>query len=242
MVTTTAQAIIRGALLQIGVIAQGESVEASLSADAFSRLNELVDAWATQRLTQRTVTQATTGIVASQASYTVGLTGDFNIARPTFLDSCALLLTNTTPNTELPLSPMTEMAYQAIAQKTLTNSQPTSWYYEASSPLGTITLWPVPTDASNDLVIYVSDQLAAFTTQTASVTLTPGYARALRLALAVEMAPECGRAVSDQLRFMAADALGDLKRLNVSMADLSMDPALTVTSQGGYNIYTDQGA
>lgn len=236
MLTTTAQQIIRRALLQIGAIAAGEDPTAGEAQDAFRRLNELVDDWATQSLTMRVEQRVVASVVANQDVYTIGLTGDFNVARPSQIDNVMLQLNSTTPATEIPLSQLTEDAYQAIQQKTLTNTLPTSWYMENTLPLMQIVVWPVPTDATNDLVIYYPEILAQFTSLTAQVTLASSYMRALSTNLAVELAPEFGRQVPDTLVVQAGESLGHLKRSNVVMVDLALDPGLTGQQQGSYNI------
>ena len=238
-VTLTANTLIRDALLLIGAISQGESPTAAESQDSFRRLNELVDAWQLERLTQQVVTRAVADIVASQSTYTVGTGGDFDTPRPVFVESCALLLTSTTPETEVPLSPLTEAAYQALTQKTLENTQPTAYYYDATMPTGSLFVWPVPTDAANDLVLYVSAVLAQFATPTTSYTMAPGYAKALRTNLALELAPEFGRPVTPGILQMAGDALTAVKRANMPMMDLGIDPALVPVGRDRYNIFTD---
>jgi hypothetical protein len=241
-VTTTAQALIRDALLLIGAIDQTQQPNGIEATDAFRRLNEMVDSWSTQRLTMRLVQRATAGLVNGQSTYTIGTGGDFNIPRPTIVDNCTLSLGNTTPATEIPLSPLTDAAYQGISQKTLESGQPNFWYFEATMPEASIFVWPVPTDEANTLVIYYPEPLAQFATLATSYVLPPGYARALRTNLAVMLAPEYGRVSTPMLLMQANESLGDLKRLNVPMMDLGMDPGLTADRRGGYNIYSDTGA
>lgn len=243
MITTTAQQIIRGAMLQIGAIDAYGAPTNQEAGDALARLNELIDDWATQALTFRVEQRAVASIVASQQVYTIGLTGDFNVARPSQIDNVQLLLTSSTPDTEIPLSVLTEDAYQAIQQKDLTNTLPTTYYVENTIPLMNLWIWPVPTDASNDLVIYYPEILAQFTSLTTSVTLASAYVRALRTNLAVELAPEYGKVVTPDLRLQAGDSLGTLKRSNVVMMDLGLDPGIVMGGgRGAYNIQTDQGA
>ena len=242
MITTTAQQIIRSALLQIGALSGNESPSAAEGQDGLARLNELIDDWGVQPLTARVQQRVVADLVTGQSTYTIGLTGDFNVVRPTAIDYCALLLTNTTPETEVPLSPLTEDAYQAISQKALENAQPTSWYFESTIPLAQIVVWPIPDNDTYDLVIYYAELFAQFPSLTASVLLPPSYARALRTNLAVELAPEYGKVVTPDLRLQAGDALGTLKRSNVVMTDLAVDPALTGTAHGTYNIFSDTGA
>jgi hypothetical protein len=240
-VTLTAQQLIRDALLELGAIAPGETPTAAEFQDSFRRLNELVDSWGTLRLTMRTVARATCAIVADQTTYTIGDGGDFDVERPTFLDNATLLLASSTPATEIPLGAFTEQSWQAVSQKDLTNPQPTNYYYEPSMPLATLTPWPVPTDASNTLVIYFPEVVAQFADQSTEYTLAPGYARALRLNLSLDLALMFARPVPQTLQMSAADALGDIKRLNVRMTDLGMDAGLLPVSRPSYNINTDQG-
>jgi hypothetical protein len=237
-IQTTAQALIRESLLLIGAIAAGEQPTAAESSDAFARLNALVDYWSTQRLTQRVVGREVFDLVTGQSTYTVGVGADFDMIRPEFVETVTLLLTTTTPPVELPLSPLTEQAYQSVRIKTLENGQPTAYFFDATMPDAEIFVWPTPDNDVNDLVIYSPQAFAQFATLTTSYLLAPGYARALRTNLAVELAPEWGRQVSQQIVMMAAEALAAIKQLNVQMADLGVDPALAGSGRSGWNIYT----
>jgi hypothetical protein len=238
-ITTTAQTLIKDALLLIGAVAQGESVPAAANQDGFRRLNELVDAWSIQRLTMTQVDRATTAIVADQDTYTIGPNGDFDIVRPTAIADLRLILNSATPPVEIPMGQLTDAAYQALAVKTQTNPLPTQYYYQPTLPLAQVVVWPVPTDATNELALYYAAVLAQFDTLTAGVVLPPGYARALRYGLALELAPEFGRPVTQDLVVKAQDSLRDIKLQNVSMMDLGMDAGLLSGSGGWYDITTD---
>ena len=240
MITTTAAALIRGALTLINVPDVDEPITPAQATNGFARLNELVDFWGVLRLTMRTQQRVVAAVVNGQATYTIGLTGDFNVARPTEIDTVNLLLTNTTPNTEIPLSELTNEAYEAIAQKTQTNPLPTWWYYEGTIPLSQISVWPVPTDDTNELVIYYPEILAQFPDLITDVLLAAAYARALRTNLAVELAPEYGKPVPGELMKQAGESLAYLKASNAVMADLPLRP--WSGGHGIYNILTDTGA
>ena len=140
-VTTTARGLITGTLRLLGVLAQGEDATASEMVEAFARLNELVDAWETQRLTMRVVERRVFDLTADVGTYLMGpdvVAPDFVMPRPTVIDAVSLLLTNTTPNTEVPLSEHTERSWQGIAQKALTNSMPTGYAFMATMPASTL--------------------------------------------------------------------------------------------------------
>ena len=164
--TITPRSLIVGVFRLLGITAQGEEPTAAELLEAFDRLNELIDAWSTQRLTMRVTSRHQYALVAGQASYTIGPVGstptpDWIGARPTTVDSVALLLSTSTPETEIPMSELTEAAYQAIAQKTLSNSQPTLWYYETTMTPGRFWVWPTPTTSANPLIIYAPEALGA---------------------------------------------------------------------------------
>jgi hypothetical protein len=241
--TVTARSLLVGVFRLLGITAQGEEPSAAELLEGFGRLNELVDAWATQRLTMQVTTRTEYALVSGQASYTIGpaaLTPDWTGARPEFVDAVTLVLASSTPDTEIPLSPLTTAAYQAIAQKAMENALPTAWYYEPTMPVGTFTFWPVPDTAANAVAVYAPQTLAQFATLTTEYVMAPGYTTAIRYNLAKMIAPEYGKALTAEIAVGAVESLGDIKRLNVPMMDLALDPGLLPrTGRYGYNIYTD---
>lgn len=243
-ITTNARALITGVFRLLGITAQGETPTSAEVIEALARLNEMLDGWALQPQTMRTVGRHVFDLVASQSAYTIGVTADTPdwelAARPTTIQNVTLLLTNATPDTEIPLSELTEAAYQAIQQKDLENSLPTAWYYEATMPTATLQLWPVPTDASNQIVLYVPEAAAQFANLVTEYTFAPGYVDALRYNLARRLAPEYGVTFRPDLAILADETLGHVKRQNVPLVDLALDPGLLpMCGRYGYNIYTD---
>lgn len=240
--TVTARDIVVGTFRLLGVTAQGEQPTGPETQDAFLRLNELVDAWATERFTMTATERVEYALTAAKATYTIGpaaASPDWTAtAVPTFVEGVTLLLTSTTPHTELAMGELTDQAYESIKQKTLATVIPTSWYYQATQPLGTMVLWPVPTTSAHKLVLYLPTILRQFADLSTPYTLAPGYVRALRYNLAVELAPEFGRPLDPLILRTASDALAAVKRVNVPMIDLTMDPGIT-RGRALYNILTD---
>jgi hypothetical protein len=71
------------------------------------------------------------------------------------------------------------------------------------------------------------------------VDLLPGYARALRTNLALELAPEWGRVVDPTVERQARESLADVKRANLPYTEIGIDAALTGCGPT-YNILTDE--
>ena len=224
-------------LKRIGVLDAAETPTPADQADALLRLNDLIDGWATERLTIYTQTRTTWTLVANQASYTVGIGGDVNIARPVFIENLRFQDTTQTPALEMYLAPLTDDAYAAIPQKGLTATYPTSYYYNPTYPFGTVTFWMIPNVSYLQGVIYAATAVTELGLND-TIALPPGYRRFLRDSLAVEIAPEFDVEPSQTLVMAAMEAKANIKRANIRLMDLHVDPILR-PRKGAYNIYSD---
>ena len=207
MPISTVSDLVRSALLEIGVLAAGETLPSDKGADGLDSLNLLLDQFAAEGRMIFTVTRTTWTIVSGTASYAVGSGAAVNRARPNLaqIEHINFQDTSITPVLELPLLPLTEDAYAAIPQKTLTSRLPTNWYYNPTFPTGTITLWPVPTASTLQGVLYAWTQLAQFAALTDSLSLPPGYARMLIKNLAADMAGQYAVQVTREQPLLRAE-------------------------------------
>ena len=233
----TTRDLIAASLKRIGVLDAAETPAPADQADALLRLNDLIDGWATERLTIYTQTRTTWNLVANQASYTVGIGGDVNIARPVFIENLRFQDTTQTPALEMYLAPLTDDAYAAIPQKGLTATYPTSYYYNPTYPFGTVTFWMIPNVSYLQGVIYAATAVTELGLND-TIALPPGYRRFLRDSLAVEIAPEFDVQPSQTLVMAAMEAKANIKRANIRLRDLHVDPILR-PRQTAYNIYSD---
>lgn len=233
--------MVTNAMLLMGAIASGETPTPAELSDGLSRMNELIDNWSLQDLTALVNERHVFPVVAGQQVYTLGPAGsDFIVAnRPSQLTNVGLLLNTASPSVEIPCALLTDDQWAIMGIKELSITLFTAVYYNQTSPAGTITLWPIPNTAQNDLVIYYDSILAQFANLTQSYTLPAGYAKALRYNLAVELSPEFGRQISEVVMMTAAASLRQLKAANVKMSDLEIDPALSHSSANNYNVLTD---
>jgi hypothetical protein len=234
-VATTLLDVITDALGDIGVLAEGEVPSAAQAALGLRAMNNLVDQWKAEKLVIYTTTRTLKTITVSDGEYTVGSGADINIARPVFIDHINLVDTAPAPDLETPLTKLTDETYAAIAQKALTSALPTSWYYNPTFPLGTLTLWPVPTQSGLQLALYVPTAVTEFTATSDSVSLPPGYKRMLVKSLAVELLPSYGRQPDPLLLRQAASAEGVVKRSNARLVELQFEGVIQ-DSGSGYDI------
>lgn len=221
----TALDLITGALRLIGVTASGESISANEAADALSALNDLLDSWSTQSLLIPNRVREVFPLVSGQQSYTIGTGGNFNTARPMRIEHALLQITSVTPALEIPLKLLTEDEFAGIVIKGMNSTYPLYAYAEGTFPLETLNVWPVPNQVNN-IVLYSWKQLANIASLTTVFNLPPGYNRALRHHLAIELAPEFGRSVAPEVVAVADAAVADIKRMNFKPSYMTVDDAL----------------
>lgn len=251
MSSTTAQTLITEAYNLLNVIQIGAPVPAAQSTFALAILNDYVDSLAQQDLTIPTVAREVFPITAAKGSttnpYTIGTGGDLNTSRPpaqSNLQAAGLVLLSSSPTVEIPRAVLTDAQYDALQIKDLSNPLFTCAYYNPSYALGlgAVFLWPVPDGTqSTSLVLYLQKALVAFTTQTATYYLPPGYTKMLRDNLVIELAEALGRTVSEKMEQKATASLKLIKRVNTKLYDLVQDPVFTHDRRGGYNILSGFG-
>jgi hypothetical protein len=234
----TGLSIVETALRRIGAIASGESAQASETTDGLACLNMLIESWAAgDRLIVYSMTRTTWTIVSGTGAYTLGLLGTIAVARPVYINDLNVIDTSQTPDQEIDLGlVLTDQEYADIPDKALTADQPSRFHYNPTFPLGTVTFWPVPTSSTLLGAIYTEAQVTSIASLATTVTLPPGYERALIANLAVELAPEFGRPVDPGLMKIAADSKAAIKIANYQPIPLRCDPALIGRGGMGYDI------
>lgn len=249
----TALTLITQAYQDIGILGVGTPTPTPYQQQvAFVRLNQMIDGWATQMLTIPFVSRSVFPTVAGKGGdppsspYTIGVGGDFDTARPVYLQGAGLLLNNAQPYpVELPRALLTSDAYQAIQVKGLQSTLFTNVYYRPTytGGLGEILLWPIPDNSDNSVVLYNSQQVGQFADLTTEYDFPPGYQEAMQSNLAIRLAGSNGVSQADvpTVFMMARESLATMKRANVRLMDLPQDPAVTLQQRTGYNIQTGTG-
>src|SRR5215469_11921952 len=203
--------LINSAFRLINVLASGEVPSASEQSDALTILALMLDSWQAERLTIFTILRdgSTTSphlfpFVVGQQTYTLGPGGNFNIARPAKIERMSIeWLANPAQPLELPLEMVNEQRWQTVPVKAITSTLPTVVYDDGNYPLRNLAFWCTPTVVSN-VVIYYWQALSQFPDLVTDVEFPPGYFKALRYNLAVDLAAEFGRPISPEV---AAQAL-----------------------------------
>jgi hypothetical protein len=185
---STALSLITKAMQKVGVLVKSESPSADESADGLDALNDMLSSWSNDSLlVYARVTESFT-LAAGTSSYTIGSGATFNTTRP--INIVQAHVRQTGSNIDYPISPVSDEIYQGVALKTL-QSIPFMLNYTNGFPTGTINLYPTPNEAFT-LYLTSEKELTQFDLST-TVSLPPGWKRALIYNLAIELAPEYGQ-------------------------------------------------
>ena len=233
------------ALRLLGVIDATETPSAEDAQTAFAALNDMVDDWGTQRQTIYKIDRSVFPLVAGQASYTLGWGGEWHLTRPVWIDRVSVIPENSgagnTGPMEISLGPPLDIGeFQRITIKTAQSSYPQYVYWDRgwANGLSNVQVYPVPTSSNAAIVLYTPVAITAFPDMATKYTFPPGYARALRFNLAIELASEYGISPAEETKRNAQQSLANIKRANNAPVEAQFDAAL-VGRRGRYNTYTD---
>lgn len=222
--------LISGSMRLLGVLASGEAPSSSEATDALSALNDMIDTWSNESLLIPNKVREVFPLVAGKGSYTMGPAGDFNTSRPMKIEKALVQLVSSNPSIEIPMDILTEEQYAGIILKGNQSTYPLYLYEENTFPLDTVNVWSVPS-AVNNIVLYSWKPLTQVASLSTVLSLPPGYQRALRYSLAVEIAPEYGKEPSSVVVEIASAARAAVKRMNSKPLFMRVDESITAKSK-----------
>lgn len=231
----TVSDLVKAAMRKIGAIASGETPTADEVSDGMSALNLMLASWSNENLLIPTLTREEFALVSGQASRTIGTGGNFNTTRPVEIDRVHVEDAN---GSEYPIELISIGEYAAIADKALTSELPSKVYYDETAPLGILHFWPVPSSTRN-LVIYSAKLIGSYTSSATDVTLPPGYDEAIIYNLAIRLAPEFGKTVTNEIGQIAIESKAQLKRQNTKPEPIGCDIGIAGMGQG-FNILSGE--
>lgn len=234
MTTYTAGQQINRALRLLGVLAEGETPTAEMSADALMALNQMIESWGTERLAVYNTIDQTFNWPTGEINQTLGPSGDFVGVRPVLLDD-ATYFRDPGTNVSFGIKFINQQQYDGIAVKTVTSTYPQVIWVNMEYPNVSMTIYPKPTRLLEWHFISAQElsQPANLATQ---LLFPPGYLRAFTYNLAMEFAPEFGVEPSPQVVRIAMTSKRDLKRINNPDDVMSLPYAIVATRQR-FNIY-----
>lgn len=233
---TTALSLIKDALMMNGTLAEGESPSPEMAQDSLRALNMMLDAWSIENLAIYSTQKQSFTWPASTTSRTIGPTGDFVGNRPVSIEQSSYFEdSNGEPYSFFLIS---EESYNGISAKTTTGSYPEYMFVNMTNPDATMYVYPVPS-SNLTLKLVSSVELSQPATLQTDLSFPPGYLRAFKFNLAVEIAAMDGAEPMPTVGRIAISSKKSLKRLNTSRLSMRASlPAAVVTSGIKSDIFT----
>jgi hypothetical protein len=187
-----------------------------MGATCLETLNQMLEAWSVSRLLVYSTQDQALTWTAGNATRTLGPTGQLVGLRPVQLLPDTYY---TVGSQSYPITIISRDKYSAIADKAATSPLPEFLVIDYDSPNATLTLYPVPSQNLSFHFISVTEftQPALYTTELA---LPPGYLRAVKYNLAVELASEFGTQAKPSVQRIASTSIRAIKRANVRPEDM----------------------
>ena len=224
MSNSTVKDLLTGSLRLLGAIATGETPSSQEMSDAMDAANGMLDSWSNESLVIPSNTIESFPLTAGVQQYTLGVGGTFNTVRPLKIENVGLKVSTPVPY-ELPVKILNDAEWASIILKGTGSNLPTYVYPDNAYPLNNLYLWPVPA-AANSLVLYTQKALTQFATINDTISLPPGYWKALRFNLALELAAEYGKQPSEAIIAAALESKENIKRNNIQSVYLHCDEAV----------------
>lgn len=207
---TIAREIVSRAHRLLGKVTSGDALPESECQDGLTALNMLIESWQAEKLVVYAFVDTAFTMVADDASYTVGPSGNFALTpRPSKLENVYVRASDTDYGVEI----VDSDRWVAIADKTVTSNIPSKAYYEPTLTTGTLQVWPVP-DTGNSLHIVTWTAISTLALLTTAIALPSGYERALSYNLAVDLGPELSVNPPAAVVQIAADSKATIMRAN----------------------------
>ena len=192
----TATDIITEAMEIIGVLEEGEAPSAAQITSALRSLNNIIKLWSvdTQVFAQN---EYELTLVEATATYTLD-SGNVGYIPNKIINAT---LVHNTNSQEIPLNRISQEEFYALTDKT-TQGRPTQ-YYPKRNPVGVatdLTFWPVPSDTTYNVKLWLQYPLRDVTTGSDDVYFTQEWYLALSFALAFILAHKYGVGIQERDR------------------------------------------
>lgn len=236
--TTTPAALLNLALLDSGVIGQGQTASAADINNAFTRYGMMISQWAQKRwlvYALQDVSFTSTGAV----SYTIGTGQNFDTPRPDRLEDGCFMRQQTggpQPVDYIMRLCQSHEEYNRIRIKSM-GTFPSLVFYDSAYPVGNVYFWPVP-QSGYQLHVLVKTPIANAVTLADTILLPDEYQEAIFYNMICRLRAAYRLPADPVFVGLARSALETVRASNTQMPTLRIPRA--AQGRGGlYNIFSD---
>ncbi len=214
----TVNDLIKATFRKLNVVGVNGDPSANQLSEGLDNINRMLSMWNTDGLIKYYIQRETFNFVAGQQSYTIGSGGDFNTVRPVEI----LEITTDSSGITYRIDLVNYADWMRITNKSESEETPSWAYYEPSYPLGRVYFWGKPT-STNSVVIASEKPFSAFSNGD-TVSLPPGYEKAVIDNLALELFPMYpSESLYPILQNQAQNSIALLKRVNSKNKILTLE-------------------
>ena len=225
----TGDTIVKKMLQKAGVITKQEEPTADESSDGIDLINGMLASWSNESLSTYYRPLESFTVTVGQATYTIGSGGDFDTVRPIEIISMYMRRGAIDYSMESLSDRNLDLAISTKNTRAITDF----WNYNPNTPLGTVTLYPVP--ATADTLFIRSEKPLTAITASGDVDFPAGWEHAIIHNGAVLVGPEYGLEVSPAIQKEATRSKAAIQRTIAKNKDMDVRPMM---SGGEFNIYT----
>ena len=202
----TAAQLVRSALRLIEVIGSGGEESAEEAADGLAVLQALLASWSAEELTVFASNTQSVSMTADDAEYTLA-------TRPQKVLSADVLSAAIT----FPVEVCGPKRWAEIGDKNSKSLVTKAVFCDYGFPDAVIKVAPIPLGSAT-LRLYCTTDLATLASGAATFSMPPGYERAVRFNLAVDLCAEWGKKLDPTVATIATQSKQALQALNASNA------------------------
>lgn len=218
----TVLTLITDTLLDMGVLANSAQPTAQQTTQALRKLNGMLETWSIEGLLTYGISINILPLVSGKQIYTLGVGGDLNIPYPNSIINQTIRNTSlpATQQQDYPLYRYNDEEWSNVAFKSQQSAWP-NWgiWFNETYPLMKANVLPIPTNNQYSIVLWVEDNIGNYTSNT-TLTLSPGYRRAITTNLYLELAPSYSIQVDEQARQNAIQSKAIIQSNNLQINQL----------------------
>lgn len=205
--------LIKGAMMDIGVVASGETPSADDYNDVLRKLNSMLGRWGSKSLLIPASVSESFSLVASTAQYTMGSAGTASSVRAVSILSAFI---RDSGNIDHHVDIISERQFNEIPNKALTG-RPYLLFYDPGATTGYINFYYTPDSTETAYIESVKPLTEiALSGVTGTFNLPREYEEAVQLNLAIRIGPMFGKPASPKLEADALEAYDDILALNAA--------------------------
>jgi hypothetical protein len=197
------------------VLDAGGALSSTQLDDALAAANDMLDSWSSEQIMVPSISLETFALTGGTASYTIGSALTWNTVRPMVIEAAVHKNTMNAAPYDTPIKVVNAAEWASIDNRGQINQLIQFLFYDRAQTNAKVYVSPIPLGGSIELTLWKA--LTQFADKTTPITVPAGYPLAMKLALAMLLAPMYDMAPTDAMVKAYSDAMARVRALNASL-------------------------